>query len=65
VGGAIVIRARGTPSPDINGDGQLTIADINAEYLALFRAYDPQYDLNRDKKLTWADVRILIKTMAE
>jgi len=64
-GGEIAIRARGTPSPDINNDGQLSMSDINSEYLSLFRDYDQRYDLNQDNKLTWADVRTLIKIVAE
>jgi len=54
------VRAVGTPSPDINNDGALSIADVNSLYLKAFRAYNPAYDLNLDGKVSAADIRILI-----
>jgi len=53
------IREQNTPSPDINNDNTLTITDINALYLKTFRAYDARYDLNRDGKVSWSDVKLL------
>lgn len=59
----LYIRAKGDPTPDVNGDGALTISDANALYLRTFRAYDPRHDMNKDGKVSWADVRTLLSLM--
>jgi hypothetical protein len=56
----LYIRKPGTPSPDVNADGQLSFSDINLIYLASFRSYNPKYDLNSDGKNNWNDVRYWI-----
>lgn len=56
----IYVRSQGLPSPDVNGDGSLSISDINAVYIKSFRAYDEKYDVNGDKKVDWNDVKALI-----
>ncbi|KKW37041.1 MAG: hypothetical protein UY81_C0006G0015 [Candidatus Giovannonibacteria bacterium GW2011_GWA2_53_7] len=53
------IREPDAPSPDINNDGTLSIADVNMLYLKTFRSNDPRYDLNRDGKVNWGDVKFL------
>jgi hypothetical protein len=50
----------GKASPDTNGDGVLSIADVNTLYLKTFREYDEQFDLNSDMKVNWLDVKLLI-----
>lgn len=59
----LYIRDQGKVSPDVNEDGTLSIADINALYLKTFRSYDAHYDLNGDGKVSWADVKLLIELM--
>lgn len=54
------IRSAGKPSPDVNGDGILSINDVNSLYLKTFRSYDAKYDFNGDKKVSWPDVTELI-----
>ncbi len=56
----LYVRERGRQSPDVNADGTLSIADVNALYLKTFRAFDERYDLSGDGKVDWADVRLLI-----
>jgi hypothetical protein len=56
----LYIRASGKPSPDINGDGELSLSDVNVLYIKTFRAYDARYDINSDGKVDWSDVRSLI-----
>ncbi len=48
------------PSPDINGDNELSLMDASVLYLETFRTYDPRYDLNGDGKIDWGDVRYLL-----
>lgn len=59
----LYIRDQGKTSPDVNEDGTLSIADMNTLYLKTFRGYDARYDLNDDKKVSWADVKLLIELM--
>ena len=59
----LYIRAPGRPSPDINGDGELSLADVNSLYIKTFRAYDAHYDINGDGKVDWTDVRSLISLL--
>ncbi len=63
--GALVlyIRASGKPSPDINGDDELSLADVNSLYIKTFRAYDARYDINMDGAVDWTDVRTLISLL--
>lgn len=56
----LYIRPAGKPSPDVNGDGVLSVSDINSLYLRTFRSYDAKYDFNGDKKVSWPDVMELI-----
>ena len=56
----LYVRAAGRVSPDVNGDGDLSLMDINILYLHTFRAYDAHYDINGDGKVDWSDVRTLI-----
>ena len=60
---ALYIRNADKPSPDINGDGVLSISDVNSLYLKTFRSYDARYDLNGDTKVSWADVTELISLL--
>lgn len=57
---AIYISAKGAATPDINRDGDLSIADANTLYLRTFRTYDARYDLNNDGKLNWDDMKTLL-----
>lgn len=59
----VFIRAKGSPTPDVNGDGKLGVADVNTVYFATFGTYDPRYDLNGDGKISWADVRTLFSLL--
>ncbi len=59
----LYIRASGRPTPDINSDGELTIADVNSLYIKTFRSYDERYDINGDGKVDWTDVRTLISLL--
>lgn len=54
------IRPKAKPSPDINGDGAISFADISLWIAAYFRAYDPRYDLNADGKTTTADLSVFL-----
>ena len=56
----IYVRPQGLPSPDVNGDGSISISDINAVYIKSFRAYDEKYDIDGNKKVDWNDVKALI-----
>jgi hypothetical protein len=56
----LYIRAKGSPSPDINDDGVLSLLDVNTLYLKTFRTYDQRYDLNDDGRVSFADVRVLV-----
>lgn len=50
----------GAASPDINGDGVLSVADVDTLYWKTYRTYNPAYDLNGDGKVNWSDVSHLI-----
>jgi hypothetical protein len=56
----LYVHDQGRPSPDINGDGVLSISDINTLYIKTFYPFDARYDLNGDGKVDWSDVRMLI-----
>lgn len=53
------------PSVDQNDDGRLSLADAQTVYFATFRAYDSRRDLNRDGKVSWADVSLLLSLINE
>lgn len=59
----LFIRNADKPSPDVNDDGVLSVGDVNSLYLKTFRPYDARYDLNGDKKVSWADVMELISLL--
>ncbi len=59
----VYIRGAGRSSPDVNGDGELSLSDVNTLYLRTFRAYDARYDLNGDEKVDWTDVKNLISLL--
>ena len=52
----VYIRQSGTPSPDINQDNKVSLADTNLVYLGTFRDYDQKLDFNGDKIVSWGDV---------
>ena len=56
----LYIRKPGNASPDVNGDGVLSVADVDALYWRTFRSYNAAYDLNGDGKVSWADVAQLV-----
>jgi hypothetical protein len=56
----IYVREPALPSPDVNEDGALTLADINSVYLQTFNDYDPRFDINGDGDTTLSDVSSLI-----
>ncbi len=56
----LYVRTKGTPSPDINQDGVLSLLDVNALYIKTFRAYNKDSDVNSDGKVSFADVRMLM-----
>lgn len=60
----LYVRKATEPTPDTNGDGILSLADLNTIYLATFRGYQPRYDLNQDGKVEWGDVRVLINLLS-
>lgn len=60
---ALYIRSSEKTSPDVNGDGELTLMDINSLYLKTFRDYDARYDINNDNEVDWSDVRALISLL--
>ncbi len=57
------IRQKGTPSPDVNKDGVVSLGDVNTLYLQTYRTYDPMFDLNNDQSVGWADVRMLLRLL--
>jgi hypothetical protein len=60
---SIFVREPNMPSPDVNGDGELTIGDVNSLYLKTFRNYDRNHDINADGNVNWSDVRELISLL--
>lgn len=57
------IREKDTPSPDFNGDGRITLMDINILYFNTLKKDNPLYDLNGDGKVTLGDVRVLFSML--
>lgn len=57
------IREKNFPSPDVNGDGALSITDVNTLYIQTFRNYDKNYDINNDGRVSFTDVRALISLL--
>lgn len=62
-GFTIWVRNPTTPTPDVSGDGTLSIGDINATYRATFRGYEERYDVNHDGRVNWSDVKYLSALM--
>lgn len=60
---SVYVRAPGTPSPDINEDGKLSLSDANTLYLRSFGKHDARNDLNMDGKVGWSDVTFLISLL--
>lgn len=60
---SLYVRAPGTPSPDINEDGKLSLTDANTLYLRSFGKYDARNDLNMDGKVGWSDVTLLVSLL--
>jgi hypothetical protein len=58
-----VVRAPHTASPDVNRDGVVSLLDVNTLYIQTYRSYDPDFDLNADNKVSWADVRALLEVI--
>ncbi len=59
----LYVRAQGTPSPDVNEDGKLSLSDANTLYLRSFGKYDARNDLNMDGKVGWSDVTFLVSLL--
>ncbi len=59
------VREASAPSPDINGDAQVNLIDFGIVSSRLFLAYEAQYDLDQDGKITLADLAIIISNMAD
>jgi len=60
----LIIRPASYPSPDINGDNRVNIFDFGLVSSRLFLAYEKNYDLNMDGKITIADIAIVISNMS-
>jgi len=57
----VVKRATGTKKGDVNGDGEVSIADVNAIIdLILVNGYSTEADVNGDGEVTIADVNVVI-----
>lgn len=59
----VYARKPGMPTPDVNGDGILSVSDVDTLYWKTFRSYNAAYDLNRDSKVNWTDVSHLISLL--
>ena len=59
----VYARKPGMPTPDVNGDGILSVSDVDTLYWKTFRSYNAAYDLNRDSKVNWTDVSQLISLL--
>lgn len=54
----------GSDPSDVNGDGEITIADVNKVIDAILQgSHDAKYDVNGDGEVTIADVNIIINTI--
>lgn len=60
---SLYVRPVGRVTPDINGDGELSISDVNTLYINTFRAFDAKNDVDGDGKVDWSDVRYLISLL--
>lgn len=56
---SIYTRGEAYPTPDVNGDGILTLKDVTETYLQTFTEYDHHYDINNDKQISATDVSLL------
>jgi hypothetical protein len=52
----VVVREVGQANPDINGDGSVTITDINSMYLTILRPYNARYDMDGNGKVNFRDI---------
>lgn len=59
----LTIRPASFPSPDVNDDGHITIADFGLVSAKLFGEYERTYDLNLDGKITLSDLGVLFSTV--
>jgi hypothetical protein len=60
-----IIRDKGEPTPDLNGDGVLSFADVTLLYFASLRSYQEAYDFTHDGKVSFSDVLHLGKLLRE
>jgi len=59
------IRSESSPSPDVNGDTRVSIADFGIISARIFMDYERPYDLNLDGIITFSDLAILISEAAD
>jgi hypothetical protein len=63
-GSIIAAAPRPTPpSPDLNGDGRVSILDVSLMIVHLVMPYDSRYDLNMDGSVGLPDLSILFSKM--
>lgn len=61
IGGArIYPRPQGMPDPDVDGDHTITARDIAQVILAIGRPYNKRFDFNRDGKIDFSDVGVIL-----
>ena len=51
------------PSPDVNGDGRVSILDVSLLIMHLVMPYDSRYDLNMDGSIGLSDLSVLFSKM--
>lgn len=59
----LVIRDKDEPSPDVNADNKISILDFTILTRRMFGSYDPLFDFNNDKKITFSDLLKLVSTI--
>ncbi|NBD74324.1 hypothetical protein GVX82_04785 [Patescibacteria group bacterium] len=59
----LIVRPPDTPSPDLNQDNQITIADVTRLTRRVFLGFDPRYDLNLDGRVSFSDVLLLVRQL--
>ncbi len=55
----VIVRPTGSPTPDVNNDRRVNLVDVGLVSSRLFGSYETIYDLNRDGKITLADLSII------
>lgn len=55
----VYIREEGMPTPDVNEDGKITIADASNIYTHTFLDYNFKYDIDGDGEVSFSDVSML------